>query len=263
MPMIILSIYYQGFVIKQWCKFCIGIKIVLLLEVSMSYFGKFHTYPMDNNLLPLLGILLLLPVISWTFLKTLFEKDKSAKLYKRTLSRLKGNKKVFSGLLEKSNEVIKTPLDLGISIRNEDAMNSVLLVCSPNCNPCAEAFPIFEKLNNTHKINLQIIFTANNDEFSEDGKIVRHFLGIFDREKDSTEALNKSLAKWYQMKKKEYYIFSKTYPLNGELSKQYDKVDQMFEWCLSQGITHTPTVFINNKELPREYAIKDLETVLI
>ncbi len=36
----------------------------------------------------------------------------------------------------------------------------------------------------------------------------------------------------------------------------------MRNWCDAEHITHTPTIFINGHELPKEYSIDDLTEVL-
>ncbi|WP_147676335.1 DsbA family protein [Algibacter pacificus] len=50
--------------------------------------------------------------------------------------------------------------------------------------------------------------------------------------------------------------------MNGELEKQNHKIEAMRNWCDAENITHTPTIFINGFELPKEYSIEDLREVL-
>jgi len=35
----------------------------------------------------------------------------------------------------------------------------------------------------------------------------------------------------------------------------------MKAWCEKEGITHTPTIFINGYKLPKEYRIEDLKEI--
>jgi len=35
----------------------------------------------------------------------------------------------------------------------------------------------------------------------------------------------------------------------------------MKNWCDKEGITHTPTIFINGRQLPKEYSIADIKEI--
>ena len=43
---------------------------------------------------------------------------------------------------------------------------------------------------------------------------------------------------------------------------QDEKIAAMRRWCDVQKITHTPTIFINEHELPGEYSVEELKEVL-
>lgn len=46
--------------------------------------------------------------------------------------------------------------------------------------------------------------------------------------------------------------------MNGELEKQWDRLEAMSAWCEAEKITATPAIFINGHELPQEYWVEDL-----
>ncbi|OQD42718.1 hypothetical protein BUL40_09360 [Croceivirga radicis] len=261
LPVVALSAYYQGVVIKQWCKFCIVVQAVLLLEATTAFLGGFHLARVEVSSLPLLIALLFIPIPIWKWLKPLMEKEKETNLYKRGLKKIKNNPDVLMGLLGK-NRKIETPVEgLGITLKNDGARYDVIKVCNPYCGPCAKAHPVLEGLVEDNKINLQILFTATADKKDFKAKPVRHFLAIASKE-DKKET-QKALDDWYLSESKDYGVFAQRYPMNGELEQQDEKIKAMRQWCNAEKITHTPTIFINGHELPKEYSVEDLKNVLI
>ncbi|SFG00228.1 Thioredoxin [Salegentibacter agarivorans] len=259
LPVIIYSLYYQAFIIKQWCKFCVIIQVVLSFEIFVSFYGNFYNSNIQINTIPLFLALLLVPLLAWKLIKPLLEAEKETNIYKQKFNKIKYNPVVLESLLLKSRKISNSTEDLGISIFNSTAKYNIIKVCNPYCGPCANAHPILEELVNTGKINLQILFTAESID-DRNGKPVSHFLAIDDfyNRKKTKQALDD----WYLADQKNYEVFARKYPMNGELKKQISKVEAMRKWCKAENITHTPTIFINGYELPREYSIQDLKEIL-
>ncbi|WP_420601166.1 vitamin K epoxide reductase family protein [Flagellimonas sp.] len=260
LPVVAVSLYYQGLIIKQWCKFCIIVQAVLLMEITLVYFGNFYQGSIEPDSLLLLAALLLVPIPTWKWFKPLLEGKKEKNLYKRGLKKIKNNPNVLSGLLAKSRKIEKSTEGLGISFISKTARFNVVKVCNPYCGPCAKAHPILEELMEAGKINLQILFTASAEENNIKAKAVAHFLAI--EAQGNKEQTQMALDDWYLADNKDYEVFSKKHPMNGELKEQYKKIEAMRRWCDVEKITHTPTIFINGHELPKEYSVEDLKEVL-
>lgn len=258
-PVVLISIYYQAIVIKQWCKFCVIIQALLIAEIGITFFGKFYKAPVEYEVLPLLLAVLLIPILGWKIVKPFLEQEKEANIYKRGLKKIKNNPDVLNGLLRKSRMIKTSTKGLGISIHKNSAKYHIVKVCNPYCGPCAKAHPVLEGLVNAGKIHLQILFTAMSSE-DRLGKPVSHFLAI-DEQGDKTKT-QQALDDWYHAEQKDYIVFANKYPMNGELKKQNSKIEAMRTWCDAENITHTPTIFINDYELPKEYSIEDLTEVL-
>ena len=244
-PIIAVSIYYQAAVIKQWCKFCLVIQAVLVIEISIAILGGFYKTAIAFETLPIYFALFLISILTWKLIKPLIDQQKDTSIYKHGLKKIKANPFVLKSLLSKSNKITNSTAGLGISLTNDNAKYNVIKVCNPYCGPCAKAHPILDNLVKAGSINLQVLFTATTKEKDIGKKPVRHFLAI-DSKKD-----------------KDYDTFANNYPMNGELMQQDSKIDAMNEWCKAEKITHTPTLFINGYELPKEYSIEDLSEVLI
>lgn len=261
LPLVILSVYYQAFVLKNWCKFCLIVVGVLIGESGVAFFHGFNFTFFDAEMLPSLSLTFLLSISGWVLLKPFLQKNKEARTYKRGLSKIKNNPVVFDSLLAKSNSIKTNPENIGLMFSNERAKCKVIKVCNPYCGPCANAHPALDELYNSGLIALQIIFTATTDEKDLRSKPVAHFLAI-EEHLGKTKTLE-SLDSWYNAKTKDYAEFSKNYPMNGELTAQKTKIEKMNQWCENEKITHTPTIFINGHELPKEYSVNDLKEVLM
>lgn len=260
LPIVISSIYYQAVVIKQWCKFCIIIQLVIIAEATLVLFAEFYKTSFGFSELSLIGLLFLIPILGWKFLKPLLENQKALNLHRRGLKKIKNNPDVLAGLLVKSKKIETATAGLGVSIQNESAKYNVIKVCNPYCGPCAKAHPVLEDLVNKGAINLQVLFTAKADGKDVKAKPVGHFLAI--DEQGNKKKTQQALDDWYHADKKDYEVFAKKYPMNDDLEKQNNKIKAMRKWCDAESITATPTIFINGYQLPKEYSIEDLTEVL-
>ncbi len=74
--------------------------------------------------------------------------------------------------------------------------------------------------------------------------------------------IKEALDNWYLTEKKDYDIFSASYPLNGEIDKEKANMDNMITWCREKKISYTPTIFFNGHELPKEYDLEDIQYFL-
>lgn len=259
-PFIFFSIYAQGFLIKRWCKFCIIVQTILILEVITAVSTSTSIYVISLKDIPIFLVFYLTGILGWKLLKPLLNKEKELNIYKRGLRKLKNNKSVLLGLLANSRKITSDTKNLGINFQNKTSKFQVLKICNPYCGPCAKAHPILEGLYKKGHIDLQVIFTALPDKKDPRSRPVSHLLAI-DSQGDKNKT-QESLGWWYKSEKKDYGEFSKIFPMNDRLEQQYEKIRDMNEWCKNEKISHTPTIFINGFELPKEYSVEDLQEVL-
>ena len=266
LPYFIFSIYYQWKVAKQWCVLCLMVQAVLLAEGILVIANTSLTFSettvvfASNFIFALYS--LLIPSISWFLLKPLLKRLQVGKYEKRSYSMLKFNDQVFWSLLKNQSSIVDhSASELGITIGNPNAKHTIIKVCNPYCGPCATAHPELEKIIElNHDVKAQIIFTATNQENDRGAKPVKHLLAI--AEKGNEHITHKALDDWYLAKEKNYDVFANKYPMNAELDKQTDKINQMKDWCEKVKIEYTPTIFIDGFLLPKGYQIKDINYFL-
>ncbi|HMJ48198.1 MAG TPA: vitamin K epoxide reductase family protein, partial [Ferruginibacter sp.] len=263
-PYIFFSIYYQYKVVKQWCPLCLAVQAVLLIEFVWSVMAYWQG-PVWLPVSTVIGITILtsilLPVMAWFFVKPLLHKTKNVDTYEAAYKRLLYNPDYFNQLLQQQQEAPGGWQQLGITLGNPNAANTILKVCNPYCGPCGKAHPELEEIIAHNKdFNLRVIFTATSSEDDRANKPVTHLLAI--AANNNTARTQQALDDWYNADKKDYEAFAAKYPMNGELKKQAAKIDAMDHWCREAGIAATPTIFINGRLLPQDYNINELKNIL-
>jgi uncharacterized membrane protein len=232
LPYIIFSIYFQGFVVKQWCRLCLTVQVLLLCEFvigltrNMLLKYQFLTTISPNFLIIQPILLFMLPVAVWYFLKPHLLKEYEGKTKKYELARLKNNTDIFNSLLTAQKQVTQNTEGLGIILGNPHAANTLIKVCNPYCKPCAKAHSELETLlANFSNLKIQIIFTVSTDP--DDHKIppVRHLLAIF--EKGDEKVTKQALIDWYSSEDKNYDDFATKYKINGVINEQNKKLQAM------------------------------------
>ncbi len=261
-PYIVFSLYYQWRIVKQWCPLCLLIQglIVINLLISILYF-QYHSIDVSqinsHHLLVVLFLGLTLMLLGY-FAIPIIKRANDSKEYRNKWMKLRYNPSIFNSLLQNSNAVTVTSDDLGILIGDEHASTEIIKVCNPYCGPCSKAHPELEDIiRNNKDVRIRIIFMASGGDEDMKTAPVAHLLAI--QEKYGKSKVYEALDAWYMSPVKDYGVFASKYPMNGELKLQRDKILAMRKWCEDMKIRVTPTLFINGKELPDHYSIKDLK----
>lgn len=262
-PYIIYSLIYQWRVVRQWCRLCLGVQVVLLVMAIVSLLNIGTSIGHAISWYPVLATIGLGLVVLFVFsrLVPLLRVGKDSKDYKKRWKKMRYNPDVFQALLSKGDPV-SIPVDgLGIVIGNPDATCQIIKVCNPFCGPCAKAHPELEQIVKTNPdVNVRIIFTAKGEEDDIKTAPVQHLLAI--DQVYGSEVCQQALDDWYLPDIKDYAIFSAKYPMNGELQQQKEKIKTMSDWCDAMKIRSTPTLFINGREYPEGYGVEELKDLL-
>lgn len=262
-PYMLFSIYYQYKIIKQWCKLCLITQGVLLLEAiwaAISITKNTFSLPQilsQEVIIPLI-LSILTPILLWYFLKSIFQKAKDSDEYHNAFKRLLYNPEIFNQLLRTQKKISEGWENIGITLGNKDAENTIIKVCNPYCGPCARAHPKLEELiKQNSDFKLKIIFNNTNHVNDIGNKPIRHLLSIASQ--NNLIHTQKAVDDWYNAPKRDYDLFAAKYPKDeSELQQHNDKIDEMRNWCINTGITFTPTIFINGNQLPDNYSIDEL-----
>ncbi|GMQ31343.1 hypothetical protein Aconfl_39870 [Algoriphagus confluentis] len=253
------SLYYQGVKLKKWCRLCLWISEILVVEMAVSQFLLPDLGWPAFRELGLFSFVFLASVLAWISLKPYLMAQKELYATKSKLTKVLSNRELFDYFLSTSRQITSNPEGLGIFLKGANPKYHVLKVCNPYCGPCARTHPLLEQLYEAGNIDLQIVFVpGGGDEVRL--KTIRHLLGIASQ--GNLEQTRQALDDWYSQEKKDYEAFAANYPLNGELASQESNIKSMLDWSEKEKISHTPTIFINGYELPSTYAVEDLKYVL-
>lgn len=258
----VYSIYYQGFVIKQWCTLCLIVQGLLVLQFLTALIGGFFA---NITNLSIEAVILYAVMITFSFLLAnclMFglQKNKSSNYYFKTFQRLKHNTSVFEVLLTKQKQIPELSSELGLTLGNPQGEWHIVKVCNPYCTPCAMVHPILDGiLESSSKIKLQIIFTVAADNFDKRNNPIKLFLAL----QESHQDVRKALVDWFKLENKDYDEFIRQYSVSDTLlGAQTNKMEMMRAWCIETNIRYTPTIFINNYQLPDIYTVTDLRYFL-
>lgn len=201
-------------------------------------------------------------ILCWNIVKPAFKNALHAKQYKREIDGLKQKTQIFNSLLQEQKRITVSTEGLGIVLGNSHARNTIVKVCNPYCVPCAIAHSVIDSiLESRDDIKVQIIFMVTNDENDYRSKPVKHLMALY--EKNNLVLIREALDDWYGADKKDYTAFAAKYFLDGELQKQGRKLEAMNSWCNKMEISFTPTIFVNEYQLPSIYKIEDLKYLVV
>jgi uncharacterized membrane protein len=265
LPYLIFSIYYQWHVLKQWCLLCLVVQGLLLLQFIVAFAGGFHDLLFIDEM-PFDSFFAVFFTYIFVFLITqilmhLLKESKVNGQKALNLQRLKHNRQIFETLLSRGRVIDRSTAGLGITLGNPNAKYQLVKVCNPYCGPCSNAHPIVgDLLYSNYDLQVQIIFTAHGNKDDIMTPPVQHLLAIAKRGDELL--IRKSLDDWYLPQKKDYNAFAEKYPNIGMLEDQNEKIRSMRAWCDAVDISFTPTFFLNGRQLPDLYEIKDLRYLL-
>lgn len=258
----VYSIYYQGFVIKQWCTLCLIVQGLLVLQFLTALIGGFFANIANLSIeaVILYAVMIIFSFLLANCLMFGLQKNKSSNYYFKTFQRLKHNTSVFEALLTKQKQISELSPELGITLGNPQGEWHIVKVCNPYCTPCAMVHPILDGiLESNSKIKLQIIFTAAVDNSDKRNNPIKLFLAL----QESHQDVRKALVGWFKLENKDYDEFIRQYPVSDTLlGSQTHKIEMMRAWCIKANIRYTPTIFINNYQLPDIYTVTDLRYFL-
>jgi len=200
LPVVAISFYYQAFKVRKWCRLCLVLIGVLLLEMALAWAQQIYQYPFDLATVGAFAFIFIGILLGWMYLKPILDAKDDLFIYKRNLKKLKSDPVIFDSLLSRSKKISNPTEGLGILLKNEFPRYQVIKVCNPYCGPCSKAHPELERLVEEGMIDLRIIFFSNGSMDDLHAKTISHFLAI--NSKGNPKLTQEALDQWYAAKKK-------------------------------------------------------------
>ncbi len=253
----IYAIYLQAFVLKEWCRLCMGIHALVLscfISVLVFYSSLFSRIQ-----LPELAqfAVFLLPALIWLTVSPIMKKLKDTGQLKIKYSKLKSNPELFKVLLTKQPK-INIPIELKtFQLGNLEAVHELTFVSNPFCGPCAKAHQVIDEWlqNNNLDFKIVIIFSHSDHEESKNKQFVEWISGITDNGK-----LKSSLHHWFKLDNKDLSSWAERLNLT-KTALKYDS-EHLDQWMNMAEVHATPSFFINGYKLPNEYRLEDIKYLI-
>ena len=260
---IVYSVLYQWLYLKQWCLLCLIVQFALLVQgiIALVKCLDITHYLVISDMIAICISFLISSIICY-FEKHLLVKFTKLNDENRRLKHVKFNNNCFNSLLGNFLDVNKIPH--GIILGNEkDYSHCIIAVCNPFCGPCGQAHISLDKLlEKCDNLQVKIIFTTSTDDKDSAAyKITEYFLLLqnFGTKKELADAMNF----WYKNNKDRncVEIIKDKFPIKMDPNISKDKeIKEMYEWTEDVGITETPTIYFDGRELNREYySIEELK----
>ena len=251
------SIISQKFIVKQWCALCIGVVAVLVLEFATALVDIQIAVNVKAGLAYFFALFIFLFLVIAP-VKQLLKISIKQKPLQQQLKKWKQNANVFMGLWQEQPIVDCTAWEHELQIGNPTAPVQITVACNPYCGPCAAAHKKLDALlgKNSDKLGISIRFTINvNKPDDSRTKAVQLLLQNHLQNGNTHQALSDWFVWMDEEKWKEKYNPDETIDVK-HLLLQHD------EWAKDAAIAFTPTFFMNNRQLPGQYSVEDIDDLL-
>jgi len=231
----IYSLYLQVFILKKFCRICLIVLLIFISDFALNFQSD-----IDIRLVPNLLFLIII-FISIFFIEILKKYFLSNIELRKTINLNKyvwRNKYLINTILENSKEynfVLKNSILFG----EKKAIKSCVLVISPNCKYCLQAFDnLLDLVMLNPQINLSVFVNSNPIKkcYYNLNKLARASLN---------NNLKEALEVFYNWRK--YENNTNDVNLNNEIKEMINSNESFFE---KNRFTRFPAIFINNKKIP-------------
>lgn len=250
------SLYYQARIIRQWCRFCLGVQAILFLQaVAGIAFGSFslQTWSLFPYLPFLWGIAI--PVMLWLVVKPYWVNSIGGKEAIQSLRRFQSNEKLFAGMLASQETMPPIPENIAtFRYGNPEAANTLTVVTNPFCGPCAQMHERIDKLLAMNPfIKIETIVLTSDDPNEKHARLTALWLALQEKGQD----VRKAMERWYKLQTKD--VDSYAQGINDAVCEpQMEKVMASSQWVNRAKINSTPTVLLNGRRIPEPFQVEDL-----
>lgn len=272
LPIVAYSIWLQAFKLKTWCKLCLLVAGVLLLQAGMIGWmvaggvfgladGGFVTTAIVWALFAATGALVYL-------IKSRLKEGAEAKQEQAAANRIKFNPSVFTHLLFRQPKADCTPFEEELLIGNPDSPVNITMAASLRCGPCKEGFEQATRLVRMcpEKVNLSVRFSLSQQSDAVETDPGRYLLGYWltalNGTDDQSFQAEKMLKDWFELSDLNRFREKYSFQTNGKNQNIDAVASHISNWFKKTEVKGTPTFFVNGYKLPTQYLVEDLRYVV-
>jgi uncharacterized membrane protein len=256
----VVTIYYQAFVIKNWCTLCLGLTVVIWLEFAFSL-SIWSGFNLNQAMLFVFFISYGLPLSAWALLRPYFIDSLKVKKLTKDAQKFTRNGQIFKTLLAEQPYVDAQRFTLEFSKGNPEAPLQITVVTNPDCPPCALAYftisDLLIRYNNDLAVTYRFLVDPKNAD-STSYKVARRLVSLVAT--SSPQIVEKAISEWFStLGRSDLSKWEASNPvLNTVDPKEVERILQAhYDWCITNNVVATPTIFINGRKMPSEFSISD------
>ncbi len=260
MSAIVYSVYYQWKIEKAWCKLCLTVDGILAFQALLFFATHLreHFLPQEIQLASAAAAISTLAILGGAIFLVKEKLESLNDLKEKSLSaaRVKNNVKVFNHFLKNQDELISSLSECEIQMGNPAACIQLIMVSNLHCNPCKEMHGKLDELVNDFRDKISVILKFVRTDSNE--YLVRYWLSKIHGQPDEAMRTQQLLHDWYQVMNLEKFKSKFTLSEEDQKLECGSVLNQHNAFMEREGILRTPTLFLNEYLLPREYSLKDL-----
>lgn len=263
LPVIGYTIWLQAVDIKKWCRLCIvvaGIMMIQVLIFGFLFYDDINSIEIDIAAFLVMCLLFGITIPSLLLLKQLILQKNMFLSNEIAVTRIKNSPDVFINILKKQKLADVTPFENEFRVGNIDAIINITIAVNLFCAPCKREIKEMSELISIYpdKVSLSIRLLKSRDDQQIGYRIIHSWLHCNNKHSNNGSKGLDMLNKWYESMNADQ--FSRLYPINE--NNPAPEVNSLlldhYNWIAKTGITKTPSTFINGFELPSNYRVKDL-----
>ena len=260
-PVMLYSVFAQGFMVKKWCVLCLGIVFALAIQVSLVSINGFSLNIDLTKTKNAVLFLFVLVIISFLFLE--IKKLVISNLRNNTIelkyNQLKRKFPVFKALIdgEKSvNELALEKLETVI-IGKESAPITINAVLSASCMHCHSIYEKLLKLQskNPEHLKVKLVFNINVENLQNPYNIVYKQAMAYYIKGEYDKAVS-SLNDWH-IERLDFEQWKLKWQ-DGYSEIGISLIQFQYQFCLENKIFYTPAIILNGQFLPKEFEVQEL-----
>ncbi|MDY0143915.1 MAG: vitamin K epoxide reductase family protein [Bacteroidales bacterium] len=261
-PYVLYSVTFQKFIAREWCLLCLGVQIILSLKVITSllfFHSNNNSYNLEIGDLIYPLIIFISVCAIYVSIKPIISKIFEIERVTANHLSLKHNIEVKE-LLFKNQQKLTSADNYCLILGNPNGKTIITLVISPTCIPCLnELMVLIPILRSKFDTRIELIFFTETEEkdylsFQLSWKLIGSHQNILH---NFWEIL------WHYVSNYPYSKFKHNWYVGGiseEKEEEYRTIlVKQRNWCISNELFSTPSVFINERRLPYYYSVKEID----
>lgn len=251
LPITLLSIGAQAFVLRKWCLLCLTVILVLWADIfALSYVTSFEIGLTSNTWL-FLTMTHALPFASWLLLSPVIKYYNKFKMTKAKLNQYELNPSIRKALIDSGEKCTEVQLKDELQLGNPDSERELIAVVSMSCSPCQTFLQrLADTIDNFQDFNIKIRFMGMNNNDTTAINLSQSLRTL------SKQNLLPALVEWFDVQ--DIVQWQAKWNANKDAFDQKPDLDKMQQWITENSILQTPTLLYNGRKQFRVIDLKDL-----